>query len=74
MSKETKILKTDGGVIGIYGNPTTLLKWAICGPVINEILKEERMEICLNCIMKTQQVLRRIFTKIEIKLIASILE
>ena len=36
-----KILKTDGGVIGILDNPTALLKWAIIGPVISEILKEE---------------------------------
>ena len=36
-----KILKTDGGVIGILDNPTALFKWAICGPVISEILKEE---------------------------------
>ena len=40
--QKNKILKTDGGVIGIHGNPTALLKWAICGPVINEILKEEK--------------------------------
>ena len=36
-----KILKIDGGVIGILDNPTVLLKWAIIGPVISEILKEE---------------------------------
>ena len=36
-----KILKIDGGVIGILDNPTALLKWAIIGPVISEILKEE---------------------------------
>ena len=39
--QKTKIFKTDGGVIGILVNPTALLKWAICGPVISEILKEE---------------------------------
>ena len=39
--KNNKILKTDGGVIRILDNPTALLKWAICGPVISEILKEE---------------------------------
>ena len=39
--QNNKIFKTDGGVIGILVNPTVLLKWAICGPVISEILKEE---------------------------------
>ena len=39
--QNNKILKTDGGVIGIFDNPTALLKWAIFRPVISEILKEE---------------------------------
>ena len=36
--QNNKILKADGGVIGILDNPTALLKWPICGPVISEIL------------------------------------
>ena len=60
-----KMLKADGGVIGIFDNPTALLKWAICRPVISEILKEKEHHL-KNCIMKTQQVSRRIFAKIEI--------
>ena len=35
--QNNKILKTDGGVIGILDNPTALLKWAICGPVIGNL-------------------------------------
>ena len=38
--QNNKILKDDGGIIGILDNPTALLKWAICGPVICEMLKE----------------------------------
>ena len=39
--QNNKILKTDGGVIGILDNPTALLKWAISGPAISQMLKEE---------------------------------
>ena len=38
--QNNKILKDDGGIIGILDNPTALLKWAICGPVICEMFKE----------------------------------
>lgn len=40
-------MKTDGGVIGILDNPTALLKWAISGPVISEILNNEEHDIIL---------------------------
>ena len=40
--QNNKIVNTYGGVIGILDNPTALLKWATCGPVISEILKEEK--------------------------------
>ena len=36
-----KVLKTDGGVIGILDNPKALLKWAISGPVISELLTHD---------------------------------
>ena len=39
--QNSNILKTDGGVIGTFDNQAALLKWAICRPVISEILKEE---------------------------------
>ena len=39
--QNNKILKTDGRVIRILDDPTVLLEWAICRPVISEILKEE---------------------------------
>ena len=38
--QNNKILKDDGGIIGILNNPTALLKWAICGTVICQMLKE----------------------------------
>jgi hypothetical protein len=39
--QNNKILKIDGGVIGILDNPTALLKWAISGPIISQMLEEE---------------------------------
>ena len=39
--QNNNILKTDGGVIGIFDNRAALLKWVICRPMISEILKEE---------------------------------
>ncbi len=42
--QNNKILKADGGVIGILDNPTALLKWAISGPVISQMLNEERTD------------------------------
>ena len=35
------VLKTDGEVIGILDNPKALLKWAISGPIISELLTHE---------------------------------
>ena len=42
--QNNKILKDDGGIIGILDNPTALLKWAICGPVICHMLENEEEE------------------------------
>ena len=48
--QNNKILKTDGGIIGILDNPNALLKWAISGPVISEILSNEKEEKEKDCI------------------------
>lgn len=66
--QSNKILKTDEGVlvIGILDNPTALLKWAISGPVICEVLKDEDNGIYLNYTTRTQQALKKVFYKTEI--------
>ena len=38
--QNNKIVKVDGGAIGILDNDAALLKWAIAGPIISEILNE----------------------------------
>ena len=42
--QNNKILKNDGGVIGILDNQSALLKWAIAGQIISHILKPESSE------------------------------
>ena len=42
--QNNKILRNDGGVIGILDNHSTLLKWAIAGPTESHILKSESSE------------------------------
>ena len=37
--QNNKIVKIDGGVIGILDNPKTLINWAVSGPVISNMLK-----------------------------------
>ena len=37
--QNNKIVKTDGGVIGILDNPKTLINWAVSGPIISNMLK-----------------------------------
>ena len=63
--QNNKILKTDGGIIGILDNPTALLEWTISGPVISEIVSNEENDFWLNFTMKTQDVTKKISVKIE---------
>ena len=72
--QNNKILKTDGGVIGIFDNPTALLKWAIWGPVISEILKEEEDGNLPQLHHEDTASFERDFRKDRDSLIASILE
>ena len=37
-----KIVKTDGGAIGILDNQTSLIKWAVAGPIFSQILKNAK--------------------------------
>ena len=69
-----KILKIDGGVIGILDNPTVLLKWAIIGPVISEILKEEEDGNLPKLHHEDTASFEKDFRKDRDSLIASILE
>ena len=72
--QKNKILKTDGGVIGILDNPTALLKWTICGPVISEILKEDEDENLPELHHEDTASFEKDFCKDRDSLIASILE
>ena len=72
--QNNKILKTDGGVIGIFDNPTALLKWAIWGPVISEILKEEEDGNLSQLHHEDTASFEKDFRKDRDSLIASILE
>ena len=72
--QNNKIFKTDGGVIGILDNPTALLKWAICGPVISEILKEEEGGNLPELHHEDTASFEKDFCKDRDSLIASILE
>ena len=72
--EQNKILKTDGEVIGILDNPTALLKWAICRPVIVEILKEEEDGNLHELHHEDTASFEKDFSKDRDSLIASILE
>ena len=37
--QNNKIVKTDGGANGILDNQTSLIKWAVAGPIISQILR-----------------------------------
>ena len=72
--QNNKILKTDGGVFGILDNPTALLKWAICGLVISEILKEEEDGNLPELYHEDTASFEKDFGKNRDSLVASILE
>ena len=72
--QNNKILKTGGGVIGIHDNPTALLKWATWGPVISEILKEEKDGNLPELYHEDTASFEKDFRKDRDLLIASILE
>ena len=72
--QNNKILKTDGGVIGVLDNPTALLKWGIFGPAISEILKEEEDRNLPELHHEDTASLEKDFHKDRDSLIASILE
>ena len=72
--ENNKILKTASGVIGILDNRTALLKWAICGPVISEILKEEQDGNLPELHHEDTASFEKDFRKDRDSLIASILE
>ena len=68
------MLKADGGVIGILDNPTALLRWAICRPVISEILKEKEDRNLPELHHEDTESFEKDFRKDRDSLIASILE
>lgn len=35
-----KIVKSSGGVIGLTQDPTSLVKWSLCGPLVSQMLKD----------------------------------
>ena len=62
--QNNKIVKTDGGAIGILDSPAVLLKWAVAGPEISRILgtiDEENGEddVIYITIMRIQTTLKR---------------
>ena len=38
--QNNKLLKIDGGAIGILDNPNALLRWAVAGPIVAQIFKD----------------------------------
>ena len=42
--QNNKLVKIDGGAIGILENQNALLKWAVAGPIISDMLKENEGE------------------------------
>ena len=60
--QNNKIVKTDGGAIGILDSPAALLKWAVAGPEISRILgtiDEENGKDDVITIMRIQTTLKR---------------
>ena len=43
--QNNKVVKVDGGVIGISENETALLKWAVAGPFINDLLNQANEDL-----------------------------
>ena len=39
-----KLIKIEGGAIGIFGNPKTLLRWAVAGSIVAHICKDAEEE------------------------------
>ena len=42
--QNNKLIKIEGGAIGIFGNPKTLLRWAVAGPIAAQICKDAEEE------------------------------
>ena len=40
-----KVVKVDGGAIGILENETALLKWAVAGPIISDVLNQADQDL-----------------------------
>ena len=41
--QNNKVAKVDGGAIGILENETALLKWAVAGPIVSELLNQAKI-------------------------------
>ena len=41
--QNTKLVKIHGGAIGILENPNALLRWAVSGPVVAELCRQEKL-------------------------------
>ena len=39
--QNNKLVKIDGGVVGILDNEVALLKWAVASPIIREIIQDQ---------------------------------
>ena len=39
--QNNKLVKIDGGAVGILDNEAALLKWAVASPIISEILQDQ---------------------------------
>ena len=42
--QNNKVIKIDGGAIGIFDNPKALLRWAVAGPIFAQICKADEEE------------------------------
>ena len=43
--QNNKLVKIDGGAVGILDNEAAFLKWAVASPIISEILQEKNLVI-----------------------------
>ena len=41
--QNNKVVKVDGGAIGILENETALLKWAVAGPIVSDLLNQAKI-------------------------------
>ena len=42
--QNNKLIKIEGGAIGIFDNPKTLLRWAVAGPIVAQICRDAEEE------------------------------